>query len=306
MPLDYQVPASGDDIYRYFVIPSELTEDKAIVAVDFRPGDPSVVHHCIAYMDRTGVAKRIDDGNDTPGFSVFGEHADSSGQRFQPNGLDTSSQIAGWAPGTQPYVLPPGMGSHLGAGGDFVLEVHYHLTGKATTDRTAMALYFADEPVERETVGMVMGTQDINIAPGDPDYWRQVWMEVPTDIDLIEISPHMHYLGKTVEVVATLPDGSEEPLITIDDWDFRWQGAYFYRQPVHLPKGTRIDAYFRFDNSAKNPFNQASPPIRVREGWRTVDEMCLFYFTAVPREAEDADKLMRASVDSFRRPGAPD
>jgi len=306
MPEAYAVPASGDDIYRYFVIPSELTEDKAIVAVDFRPGDPSVVHHCIVYMDRTGVAKRIDDANESTGFSVFGEHADPNGERFQPNGLDTSSQIAAWAPGTQPYVLPPGMGSHLAAGGDFVIEVHYHLTGKATTDRTAMALYFADEPVEHETIGMVMGTQNINIAPGDADYWRQVWMEVPADMDVIEISPHMHYLGKTVEVVATLPDGTEQPLITIDDWDFRWQGAYFYRQPVYLPKGTRIDAYFRFDNSAENPFNQASPPIRVKEGWRTTDEMCLFYFTAVPREAKDADKLMRATIQSFRRSGAPD
>ena len=37
MPVDYDVPASGEDIYRYFVIPSELVEDKAIVAIDFRP-----------------------------------------------------------------------------------------------------------------------------------------------------------------------------------------------------------------------------------------------------------------------------
>jgi hypothetical protein len=305
MPVDYEVPASGDDIYRYFVVPSTLTEDKAVVAVDFRPGDPSVVHHCIVYIDRSGVARRIDELSEAPGFSVFGNQRDSGGLRFEPNGLDTTTQVAGWAPGTQPYVLPSGVGTPLEKGGDFVIEVHYHLTGKATTDRSAMALYFADEPVERLTTGLVMGTQNIDIPAGEPDYWRHVYMEVPADVELLEVSPHMHYLGREVEVVATLPGGGDVPLIDIDRWDFRWQGAYFYRRPVFLPKGTRIDAYFRFDNSEDNPFNQSSPPIRVREGWRTTDEMCLMYFTVVPKDRSQEELLFEAMFASFRRSGAP-
>ena len=203
-------------------------------------------------------------------------------------------------------MLPPGFGSLLEAGGDFVLEIHYHLTGKATTDQSALALYFADEPVERYTQGLVIGTENIDIEPGNEDYWRHVYMEVPADMDVIDVSPHMHYIGKSVEVVATLPNGSEEALIRIDDWDFRWQGAYFYRQPVHLPAGSRIDAYFRFDNSAENPFNPSSPPIRVKEGWRTTDEMCLFYFTVVPEDEKDTDDIYRAMYASFTRSGAPE
>ena len=309
MPVEYEVPANGDDIYRYFVVPSELTEDQAIVAIDFRPGDPSVVHHCIAYMDRTGVARRIDEKSEAPGFSVFGEQYDADGERFEPNGLDTAQQIAGWAPGTQPYIMPEGVGSLLEAGGDFVLEIHYHLTGKATTDRSALALYFADDPDEsigRWAQGLVIGTQNVDIPAGEPEYWRHAWMEVPADMDVIDVSPHMHYLGKQVDVVATLPNGDEEPLIRIDDWDFRWQGAYFYRRPLHLPQGTRIDAYFRYDNSAENPFNPSSPPIQVGEGWRTTDEMCLFYFTVVPDDPSRTDDIYRAMFASFMRSGAPE
>jgi hypothetical protein len=306
MPVPYEIPAAGDDIYRYFVIPSELTEDKAIVAMDFRPGNPAVVHHCIAYMDRSGVARRIDEKSEAPGFSVFGETYDAQGEWFEPNGLDTTSQIAGWAPGTQPYRLPPGVGQHLGAGGDFVLEVHYHLNGKATTDQSALALYFADEPVERYSVGMVIGTENIDIPPGEPDYWRHAWMEVPVDVELIDVSPHMHYLGKSAEVSASLPDGSDKELIRINDWDFRWQGAYTYRAPVQLPAGSRIDAFFRFDNSAANPHNPSVPPIRVTEGWRTTDEMCLFYFTVVPRNPDETGRLYEAMAASFMRSGAPE
>jgi hypothetical protein len=123
-------------------------------------------------------------------------------------------------------------------------------------------------------------------------------------VELVDISPHMHYLGKRVEVSATLPDGLEEPLIQIDDWDFRWQGAYFYREPVRLPEGTRIDAYFQFDNSAANPSNPSSPPIQVSEGWRTTDEMCLFYFTVVPERPEHLDDIYGAMYQSFTRSGA--
>jgi hypothetical protein len=304
MPVAFEVPADGDDVYRYFVIPNELTDERAIVAIDFRPGDPAVVHHCIAYLDRSGIARMNDEVDDRPGFSVFGKDAVRGVERFEPNGLDTAAQIAGWAPGTQPYRLPEGMGTRIEPGGDFVLEVHYHPNGKATTDRSAMALYYADEPVEPYTAGLVIGPENISIPPGDASYGRLVWMEVPHNLQVVEVSPHMHYLGKRVDVIATLPDGYEEPLIQIDSWDFRWQGAYFYRQPVSLPKGSRIDAYFEFDNSASNPFNPSSPPIRVQEGWRTTDEMCLFYFSVIPEKEEHLEDIYRAMYGSFRRSGA--
>ena len=304
IPVDFEVPGDGDDIYQYFVIPNELTEDRAITAIDFRPGDPSVVHHCLAYLDRGGKARLNDEATEEPGFKLFGPNAVRGQARFNSDDRSVVQHIAGWAPGTQPYRLPKGTGARLETGGDFVLEVHYHPTGKATTDRSALALYFADEPVERYTEGLVMGTENINIPPGNGNYWRHVWMELPYDMDLIEASPHMHYLGKMVEVTATLPDGLEEPLIKIDGWDFRWQGAYFYREPVSLPKGTRIDAYFQFDNSSTNPFNPSSPPIRVEEGWRTTDEMCLFFFTVVPEEGADIERIHEAMYDSFGRSGA--
>ena len=150
-----------------------------------------------------------------------------------------------------------------------------------------------------------MGTEQIDIPPGDDAYGRHVWMDLPTDVELIEVTPHMHYLGREVEAYAELPDGTQEPLIRIDDWDFRWQDTYVYREPIKLPAGTRIEALFRFDNSAENPFNPSEPPARVKEGWQTTDEMCLFYFTVVPEEDEDRSRLQRAAFQSFTRPSDP-
>jgi hypothetical protein len=291
MPVDYAVPAAGDDIYRYFVVPNELVAGRDVVAVDFRPGDPGVVHHCIAYLDPTRRARKLDEQDEAPGFAMFGNDA----------GFLQTNMVAGWAPGAQPARYAKGLGFPLPAGGDFVLEVHYHLNGKATTDRSALAFYFSDEPVERHVQTLVIGTDQIDIPPGEPSYRRRVWMEVPKDCELIEVTPHMHFLGKDVEATATLPDGEVLPLIRVPRWDFRWQDTYVYRSPLFLPEGTRIETRFTFDNSSANPFNPSSPPIRVTEGWRTTDEMCLFYFSVVPMLAEDGGAIEQASYASFLR-----
>jgi thiol-disulfide isomerase/thioredoxin len=302
LPVDFEVPAEGDDIYRYFVVPSTLTSARDVVAVDFRPGDPSVVHHCLAYLDASGSAKALDAKDARPGFALFGPGA--VGAERDPDFV-RAGPIAGWAPGNQPYRYPDGLAMLLPGGVDFVLEVHYHLTGKATTDRSALAFYFADQPAARHVEGGVIGTEQIDIVPGDDAYGRYVYMELPAEIELVDVTPHMHYLGREVEAYATLPGGEQLPLISIGDWDFRWQDSYVYRRPVKLPKGTRIEALFRFDNSATNPFNPSAPPQRVREGWQTTDEMCLFYFSFVPTDPKTLPSIQRATIESFLRPADP-
>ena len=301
LPQEFVVPAEGEDIYQYFVIPSKLIEDEVLVGIDFRPGDPSVVHHLIVYLDESGQARELDKRTDEPGFSLFGGE-DSEGYDketgFTPESLRT---VAGWAPGTDPYKLPDGMGIPLQAGGDFVFEVHYHLNGKETRDQSSMALYFAKQPVEFIVESLVIGTESVDIPAGVEDYRREVYMDLPSDLRVLDVSPHMHYLGKDVKAEALLPNGDVIPMLHVDDWDFRWQSIYFYREPLSLPKGTRIKASFTYDNSAKNPFNPSSPPIRVKEGWRTVDEMCLFSFSVVPEKESSKNALYMAMFMSFMR-----
>ena len=84
------------------------------------------------------------------------------------------------------------------------------------------------------------------------------------DIELIGVAAHMHYLGHTAKATATLPDSTTKSLFYIDDWDFNWQGDYFYETPVRLPAGTTVKGVVTFDNSAENPHNPHNPPRRVR------------------------------------------
>ena len=99
-----------------------------------------------------------------------------------------------------PWVLDRGQGMWLPKGGDLVLEVHYHLNGKATTDRSEVAFYFAREPVYRYVDGVVIGTEDLRIPPGEESYWRRFSMDVPAGMSLTDVTPHMHFLGREVHL----------------------------------------------------------------------------------------------------------
>ncbi|OUS24239.1 hypothetical protein A9Q99_25230 [Gammaproteobacteria bacterium 45_16_T64] len=273
----FEVPANGKDVYRYFVKKDAIPKDMVIVAVDFKPGDPAVVHHCNFFLDYDQRARKIDAKDPKPGFQVFG-----NGFMDYFGGSSGQFPLGAWAPGGEPVKLPEGMGIPIPAGGDFVIEIHYHLNGKKTKDQSTVALYLAKKPIQKTVTGLFVGTQDVKIPAGEKNYWRHFYMDVSNDLDLIDIAAHMHYIGKDVKIVATLPDGAKKPLLMIKDWDIRWQNVYVYREPIFIPKGSRIDAWFSFDNSADNPANPFKKPVEMKWGWASDEEMAEIYLTVYP------------------------
>jgi hypothetical protein len=96
-----------------------------------------------------------------------------------------------------------------------------------------------------------------------------------------------------MKITAHLPDGSTKPLIWIKDWDFNWQGSYVYRTPFELPKDTRVDLEFTYDNSDANPRNPTHPPVRVRFGEQTQDEMAVAFLAVVLPSRADIPEFQR-------------
>jgi hypothetical protein len=82
-------------------------------------------------------------------------------------------------------------------------------------------------------------------------------------------------------------------LIWIKDWDFNWQGNYQYRKPLTLPKGTRVEMEYTYDNSENNPRNPAHPPVRVRWGEQTKDEMAVAFLGIVLPSPTDVQSFQQ-------------
>lgn len=280
MDKPFKVPADGPDIYQNFVIPLNLTEDKWVTAVEFRSTAPATVHHVLFQLDDTIRARTMAALARGPGFP---------GISFRPTG-----SLGGWAVGGMPAKLPDGLAMPVKKGADLVLQTHFHPSGKAEAETLTVGLYFAAKKPDRTLVQIqlppVFGLfANLDIPPGKADYTIHDEYTLPVDVELVGVAAHAHYLGKTVTAVAVLPDKTEKKLFHIKDWDFNWQGQYFYKDFVRLPKGTVIKSEMTWDNSAKNPRNPSSPPARVVWGEETKDEMSAITFRAVAvREPDTA------------------
>ena len=290
MPEPFEVPAEGRDVFRNFVIPLDLDEDKLVAVAEFRPGNRRVVHHSIFYLDNTGVARRKDAADPGPGYGSFG------GPGFLPSG-----SIGGWAPGQMPQRLRDGMGRQLRKGTDLVVQIHYHPSGKVETDQSTVGLHFVKQGSRKMVVPITIVDRGLYIPAGVPNQPMSGAYKLPNDVTLIGVIPHMHLLGREMKVTATLPDGTREPLIWIKDWNFNWQDQYHPARPAHYPKGTRLDVEAVYDNSDGNPLNPNSPPKEVTWGEQTTDEMFVCFFLMTTDKSDDLLPLM---LDNFRAMGS--
>ena len=272
MPAGFDVRATGPDVFRNFVIPTRLTEDKWVRGIEYRPGARKVVHHAIFAAVTGGSLAALDGADGRPGFGGMGTVG-------VLNGAGQGSQgLGGWAVGATPQMMPAGIATRLAKGSDFLLQVHFHPSGKPETEKSLIGIYFSDRPPDKELMTISVPTlfgvgAGIDIPAGTKEYSIKESFTLPGDIKVYSAGAHAHYLARQMIATATLPDGSTRSLLRIKDWDFNWQDGYVFKQPFTLPKGTRIDATITYDNSAENPRNPISPPRRAVFGEQSFDEM---------------------------------
>ena len=280
LPKAFAVPAGGRDVYRCFVLPLNLDADQFVRAVEYKPGNKTVVHHALFFLDRQGQARKMDE-------QYHADHPDDTQigyPHFGGPGFLPSGGLGGWAPGALPSFLPDGVARPLAAGSDLVIQTHLHPSGKPETEQSTLGIYFAKKPPQHTLLALTVGSRKIDIPAGQKDYVVTDDWTIPADITLVGITPHAHLVCKTMDVWATLPDKQAEqakvPLIRIGDWDFNWQGTYRYAEPMKLPAGTTLHMRYSYDNSEGNVRNPNTPPQRVRHGEQTNDEMAFCFFEA--------------------------
>ncbi len=294
MPTAYNVPASGNDVYRNFVLPTGLTEDKWVRAIEMKPSARTVVHHALFYPN-TGIAARAENGKDgQPGF-------DGLGSVFILLGLSAlTGGLGGWVPGTTPQYLPAGITMALPKGSDLLIQTHFHPNGAPQTEKTIVGLYFGPKPARDITqlqVPAAFGIQaHIDIPAGEANYKVRGTFTLPYGVDAVSVSAHSHYLGKSAKLTATLPTGEVKVLLWVKDWDFGWQDQYIFKDLISLPKGTRLDGEYTYDNSTANYKNPNSPPKRVKWGEQSTDEMGSLLLNVLPKDQADLNGLERSTL----------
>lgn len=303
MPEAFTVPAQGRDVYRNFVIPLNLTEDKWVKVVEFRPTARPVVHHAIFVLDTTGAGRRLDANDPGPGFggvmgaTGIGGRSPASvlasvrgGQPLDATPSRGAGPVGGWVPGAAASPLRDDLAYFVPKGADLIVSTHFHPNGQSMQEQASFGLYFASRPPSKGFAAIqlppfVGALKGINIPPGDGKYTITDSFTVPSDLQAFAVGAHAHYIGKELKMTATLPNGTVKTLLYIPDWDLNWQGQYAFKDLVPIPAGTKIDVMIRYDNTTENPHNPSHPPARVVFGEQSTNEMGAITLAVIPARA---------------------
>jgi hypothetical protein len=264
MPRAIAVPASKEMDYQFVMLPGGFAKDRWVTAAEVRPGDRAVVHHLVVYVREAG--------------SDWLKGAEP-GVPFVPargSATTKSDILIVYAPGAGPMRLPSGMAKKIPAGADLVLQIHYTPKGRATTDRSQIALQFGAAP-DRRVLTLQMANENFVVPAGDAAYRVTVSGTLPQPALLLGFLPHMHLRGRRFEYEIVGEGGRVEALLRVDPYRFQWQLYYALAEPLQLAAGTRLRFTATYDNSRNNPLNP-DPTMDVHVGEQSRDEMMVGFF----------------------------
>jgi len=248
---EQSVPAEGVVAYQYLAVPTNFKEDRWITSAEIRSSAHAVVHHVIVFVQEPGATSRLQ-----------------------------GKLLVGFAPGEDPAVFRPGFGRKIPAGSNLLFQIHYTPNGTPQKDVTTVGLIYAKAPVQNTVVTRPVLQTAFEIPPGDPNYEVKSSFTFNESAQLYSFMPHMHLRGKDFEYKAVFPDGTSKILLSVPHYDFSWQTYYVLKDPIAVPKGTRIECVAHFDNSTNNRYNP-DPTKSVKWGDQTWEEMMIGWMSFV-------------------------
>lgn len=244
----FDVPATGVVDYQRPYVVNPLEEGKWLRASTVKVGSRESVHHVL-----TGYLKEMP----------------KSGQS---NEVRWGASVGGYAVGAESMIAREGLGTYIPAGGAIGLQMHYTPFGREVTDTTQIGLYFYDKRPPRMLRNSVIMDFSIEIPPEKANHAETAYLEFPKDAELFYAFPHAHYRGQSSTLAIRYPDGREEMILSLPKYDFNWQRAYEFKDPIKVPAGAKLIARYTYDNSTQNAANP-DPSKKIVWGDQSFEEM---------------------------------
>jgi len=257
-PTPQKIPAKGTIRYRYVQIPTNLTEDRWVSAMEIRPSAPEVVHHLLVFIKLPANDPR-------------------AGQFKGMNG-GLNGYFAGMVPGQGHIAFPEGTAKLLPKGATLVFQIHYTANGTEVEDRPRIGFKFAERAPEHEVLTRAASNRFFLIPPNAPNYEIKGSHMFFRPVRLLSVNPHSHVRGRAFRYELIYPDGRSEVILDVPRYDFNWQLEYQFARPIDVPAGTRLSVTGWYDNSRENPANPDASKA-VGFGEQTWEEMMIGYFT---------------------------
>jgi hypothetical protein len=291
------IPPGVDEFWQRSTLETGLTEDRYIKWIQTIPSEPRVVHHVITRV------------NDDPGLENLLREARVECGTTMVVDCGSTTDLDVYAVGSRGDIFPPGTGRLLRAGALIRFNGHYNSLDEEVreTTRVGIGFYPRGEEPEHRAVTLALRTgvpseegrlNQLSIPPHADNVRHDMYFHLEQPVKVINVMPHMHFLGKRLQLEAIFRDGHRKLLTDITHYDFRWQITYTYKDPPVLPAGTFLHLITYHDNSANNRYNP-DPSSWIGTGERTIDEMGNGYVTVV----HISDGEFEAFVDEQEQQG---
>ena len=267
--IPFTVPADGGDMWYRPVVPTGLTEDRYIRAVEIKPSLPGrrVVHHANGRIRVPG----------------------------QDGELRGAGLLTEFAMGKVGEIFPEDGARMLRAGSSIEWDIHYYPIGEVVVDDVAeIGVWLHPEghvpPYPHRLSNW--GLQGDLVIPPHGTAMTQGFRVFNTPVRLDSYQAHGHTRLVAGQIEAVYPDGRRE-LLSRTRFNARWHHSYIYEDDARplLPAGTTLVMTHWYDNTADNPVNP-DPDVWVSRGSRTTDEMSHEWISWTALDEEAYERLL--------------
>jgi hypothetical protein len=281
----YTEKAGAMDAWFKPVVDTGVTEPRWVRAIEIRPGSlkgRKITHHALAYLlqdEKEAVQQGLISADNDSGAGLFME----------------------WAVNKEGEIMRPNTGKLMLPGSKIRWDIHYSDGGEDITDEVQLGVYFypkGQEPKFRTMLSLYSavtgGNRNLDIAPNSISVGQN--FHVMRKAGRVEnFQPHMHLRGKAMMVEAILPNGTQQVLGYVSNFEFNWMNNYVFDDDYAplLPKGTILKITAWHDNTAAKKSNP-DPTQWIGWGDRTVDEMAHAWINITYMSDDDFTKEVDA------------
>ena len=285
------------DQYRSFIIPTNNKRDTFISAIQFAPGNHDIVRGAsISVVTDTSNIARWDKWDPNYGYFSFGDIGD----------VPFESRWYNWSPGQVATMYPSDEYKFLPKDAFLVFHIHYGPTSYRQRDKSQLLIKYGDKSSRRRVVQPLVHagnySKEIDLFHADEVVNVHASFTLDTDIKLYGLMPHGHFLCREWSIFIKDDQNNAEPLIDINDWDFKWRQMFSFEEPLTIKKGSAIHVLAKFDNTNKNLLNPSDPPASVTWGKRMFEEMMMVYLDYTSIDSKSSDFRLAVNPTLVHRP----
>jgi len=264
------VPANGQDLWWQPTVPSGITTDRCILAIETKPS-----------VAGRGVAHHANTTFQVPG-----------------GGPGAGGRLSEYALGKLGEIVPEGTCRRAPANSNVSWDIHYYPNGtEIADDQVEVGIWLYPEDYEweyRQTLtlyGLQGGDFDI---PPHGTLMTQGFHSFSTPVRIDSFQPHGHLrlVAKSLEIFYP-ETGRREMVSMISNWNPGWHLSHIYEEDYAplMPTGAVMIITAWYDNTANNPYNP-DPDQWVGIGNRTTDEMSHAWIAITHLDQEGYERLL--------------